>query len=138
MARSKGQAFEWRSRATSFYTSRSQVRPHTAARDGAWTDLCDKGLQDSARTSMFADRMLISLRKPWELPGGVSHPAGTLLSVGIPEFCEKGTGAKFDVLFTPTSRCSLSDFDATKNYLVLQMLDNVCMRLQFWRYDTVR
>ncbi|CAE8640991.1 unnamed protein product, partial [Polarella glacialis] len=133
VSRSRGHTFEWRHRALSFYTSRREVRSRTASGGSSWTCLEDRGLPEGARTSQFADRLLIWLRKPWEF-NGQTLPAGSLLSTGIEDFCSRGVDAKMEILFLPTSRTSLKDFDATRNYLVLHILDNVKSKLHFWRW----
>jgi prolyl oligopeptidase PreP (S9A serine peptidase family) len=37
-------------------------------------------------------------------------------------------------VFEPSERVSMSYFTATKNFLVVSTLDNVCTRLVFWKY----
>lgn len=90
-------------------------------------------MPEGARTSQFGDRLLVWLRKPWDLAGR-TMPGGSLLSFGIDDFCSRGTAAAAEVLFTPSARTSLQDFDATRNYLVLNILDNVKSLLHFWRW----
>jgi hypothetical protein len=43
--------------------------------------------------------------------------------------------ASFTTLFTPTERVSLSYYTKTRNFLILDTLDNVKSRLMFWRYE---
>jgi len=131
LSRSRGHAYEWRHRATSFYTSRREVRKHGS--DGHWTCLEEKGLPDGAQTSQFADRLLIQPRENWEF-AGQSFLAGSLISVGLDDFCSSSSTAEMQVLFQPSQRTSLSNFSDTKNYLILEVMDTVKNRLQFWRW----
>ena len=56
-----------------------------------------------------------------------TYPAGALLAADFDGFL-KGK-RKFDVLFEPTERKSLAAITETKNYIVLNELDNVRNRL---------
>jgi hypothetical protein len=89
------------------------------------------------------------------------HPGGSLLAVNIIDFLAnhtKGTFfqsfvftfldfiiiiiliinftvATFVVLFTSSQRVSLESHTTTKNYLILELLDNVKSKFSFWKYD---
>jgi prolyl oligopeptidase len=89
------------------------------------------------QVTMFGDQFLLKLRSDWTI--GVEEmtrtiPSGSLLSVSILELLSKGTEANFHVVFTPTSRVSLSSYTKTKTHLILNTLENVKSRLQFWRF----
>ena len=61
--RHAGHAFEWRRRATTFYTSKKAVRP---ADSDDWLDL---PFPDHTGAAPFRDQVLVSLREDWELQG---------------------------------------------------------------------
>jgi len=130
VSRHGGFSYEWRSRATGFYTSKQEVRVATPAADGAWTKLDE--LPDDATADAFADQMLISLRTAWR-----GHPGGSLLAASMAEVMKGGgpASAALTVLFGPTERCSLEYYSATRNFLVLVTLDSVKSRLRYWRYE---
>jgi len=79
-------------------------------------------LPEMAKLSTWNDRMLIELRKDWELKG-TTYPAGSLLTSNL----EKWLKGKRDitVLFTPTASKTLVNFSLTKNHLILNLLDTV-------------
>jgi len=129
LSRHCGHAYEWRSRATGFYSSKKQVRLATGAADGEWVLLDD--LPDDADASQFRDQMLIELRTEWR-----GFPGGSLLSASMSDVLAAGANAAaLHALFVPSERVSLSSYTATQNYLLLHTLDNVCSRLKYWRYE---
>jgi len=103
-----------------------------------WYDLT--ALPDDVQdASPFADQLLITLRSAWETARGgtvSTFGAGSMLAVSIDDFVANGASASFTVLFEPPAdgRVSLSDSAVTKNYLILETLDNVKSRLHFWKY----
>ncbi len=71
--------------------------------------------------------LVLRLRTAWNI-GGRSYPAGALIAAKMQEFLN-GKRA-FDVLFEPTARTALQrDWSATRNTIVLDVLDNVRSRL---------
>ena len=131
VSRSRGAAFEWRYRATTFYTTKKQVRRHGAARDGVWHRLDALGLPDDARVSHLGDQLLVEPRSDL-VAGGTTYPAGSYLAVGFDDFVARGVrGATFEPLFVPTAKTSLAAAAATRDRLVLTILDNVRTRLVF-------
>jgi prolyl oligopeptidase len=79
-----------------------------------------------AEISFFNNHLLISLRKDWEV-GSHSYKAGSLLAKTLPDFLSGNR--ELDILFEPTDRTSLDGFSSTKNYLIINILDNVRNRL---------
>ncbi len=73
----------------------------------------------------YDKNLLLRLRSDWTV-GGKKYVSGTLLAENFDAFL-KGD-RKFDVLFEPTERKSLSSISDTKNYLLLTELDNVNSR----------
>jgi prolyl oligopeptidase len=81
---------------------------------------------DDAQTGAHGDRLFIELQSPWKV-GETTYPTGALLATSLSAFL-KGE-RRFDVLFTPAPRKSLAGLTVTKNYLILNELDNVHNRL---------
>ncbi len=80
----------------------------------------------SARATPFGDWLLLELKEDWT-SNGVLYPQGALLVSKLePAFDGQ---ANWTVLFTPTERSALADFTLTKNYIVLNVLENVQNRL---------
>src|SRR5439155_1098544 len=66
------------------------------------------------------------LRTDWKV-GGKTYPAGALLATSFEKYL-KGD-RNLEMLFTPAERKSLAATTATKNFLVVNELDNVKNRL---------
>ena len=74
VTRHGGTLLEWRARSTTFYTSKSYFRPlpEAGSKGGEWRMV---PIPDHASAYPFKDRLIISIREPWEA-GGVVYPAG--------------------------------------------------------------
>ncbi len=105
-------------RGITFYTNEMSV-----LRDGKFVRV-DK--PDDADASFHREWMFVRLRTPWTV-GGKTWKSGSLLAIKEAAFL-KGE-RNFDVLFEPGERTSLAGFSNTKNYLILNELDNVCNKL---------
>ena len=81
---------------------------------------------DDANLRVHRDLLFLELRSAWTV-GQQTFPAGALVSADFDDFL--AGKAKFDVLFSPTERTSLAGYDATRNHVVLNELDNVKSRL---------
>jgi prolyl oligopeptidase len=81
---------------------------------------------DDAKANVHREWLLLELRSDWTV-GGRTYAAGSLLA-GPLEGHLAGE-RKFDVLFEPSERVSLSEYSATRNYVLLNELDNVRSRL---------
>jgi len=79
-----------------------------------------------ANASVNREWLLVELRSDWDV-AGVVYPAGALIATRFDAFM--AGGRKFDVLFRPTERVSLAGFSATRNYLLVNELDNVRNRI---------
>jgi len=77
-------------------------------------------------------QLVIELRSSWEV-GGRLYPQGALLAADF-ERCLDGT-PDFQLLFSPTPTSSLDGVTATRDTLVLSVLDNVSNRLVELRLD---
>jgi len=117
-----GIAYEFLIRAPSFFTSEQHVK-----RGDKWVKI-EK--PDDARAGTFADQILLTLRSDWSVQGKF-YAAGSLLAMGFDDFLKGGRG--FSVLFEPTARKSLAGVSDTKNFLIVNELDNVRNRLFLWR-----
>lgn len=81
---------------------------------------------NSANKSVYRDYLLLELREPWEA-GGKKFAAGSLIVSNFKEFL---AGKRdFTVLFEPTERSSLDSFSPTKDYILLNILEDVKNRV---------
>jgi prolyl oligopeptidase len=112
-------------RTPTFFTSETFLR-----RDGKLVKI-DK--PDDAQASFHREWLLLRLRTDWK-PGGraKAYPAGALLAIDLEAFL-KGD-REFDVLFEPTERKSLASASPTRNFIILNELDNVRSRIEVLSY----
>ncbi len=82
--------------------------------------------EDANIDGVFQDRLLVSLRTPWQV-GPRTYPAGGLLAIGLDSFLQ-GSRA-FDELFIPDARVSYAGAVTTASRLYLFTLDNVRTRI---------
>jgi prolyl oligopeptidase len=94
-----------------------------------------------AEVSHFCDQFLIFLRSDWLL-NDISYEKGSLLSIPIEEFLHLhsmsgATSVHHTVtrLFTPSPTTSLDTWTSTKDYLVINVLNDVKTQVVFWRYS---
>jgi len=106
------------SRRITFYSGETYLR-----RDGK---LIKIEVPDDAEVEVDREWLLVTLRTNWTT-GGKTYPAGALIVTHFEGFL-KG-GRSFDVLFEPTARKSLAGFSATRNYFLLNELDNIRSRI---------
>lgn len=85
---------------------------------------------DDATANFHREWMFITLRSDWTV-GGKTWKAGSLLVIKDADF-QKGD-RNFTALFEPTERTSLAGYSNTKNFLILNVLDNVSNRLYVMR-----
>ncbi len=90
---------------------------------------------DSANASVHREWLLLELREDWSV-GGRSWPGGALLVSDLEAFL-KGE-RRFELLFEPGERRSLSGFSPTRNHILVNELDNVKNRVYVvtWRDGT--
>jgi prolyl oligopeptidase len=114
VAHDHGRTYEFIRRGTTFFTSEEFVR-----RGDKWVKI-EK--PDDANAGTFMDQLVLRLRSDWTV-GGKTFPAGALLAT---DFDASLNGErKFELLFEPTERKSLAATSETKNYLIVNELDNV-------------
>ena len=109
-----GFAREWVTRGITFYSSETYLR-----RDGALVKL---DVPPDANTSSWREWLLVELRSPWTV-GTQTFPAGALVAADLEGFL-RGERT-FQALFTPTETRSLAGFTATRETIVLNLLDQV-------------
>jgi prolyl oligopeptidase len=96
---------------------------------------------DTVEAVSFQEHIMFWLRTDWTV-NGTTYPQGTFLATHLGAYL---AGARdFTVLFSPNGRTSLQPklghpndelFTATRNYLILEIMDNVETTLQAWRYE---
>ena len=75
-----------------------------------------------ADVSVFDEMLVVRLRSDWR-PSGRNFKAGSLIATNLDMFL---SGRRdFEIVFEPAKRVSLQDYTATRNFLVLDVLDNV-------------
>ena len=85
-----------------------------------------------ADVATFNGLLVAQLRSDWEV-GGRTFKAGSLISTDLEKFI--AGGRQFDLVFEPAPRVSLQAYSVTKNYLLLDVLDNVKGRVIEARRD---
>jgi prolyl oligopeptidase len=86
---------------------------------------------DDAQVSFFREHVLLDLKNDWTL-NDRTYPQGALIATKLENFMRGEQHV--DVLFEPSERRSLHDFAATKNNIVLNVLDNVKHKLEALEY----
>ena len=81
---------------------------------------------DDSESSVHREWLLVKLRTPWTV-GGKTYTEGSLLAARFDEFM--AGKRELVVLFEPTATVSLADFSWTRDYLILNVLDDVKNRL---------
>lgn len=112
-----GRTYEFILRAATFFTHELWFR-----RGDAWVPI-DKPAD--ARVETFSDQVLLRLRSHWSA-GGKTYRAGSLLAADFAAYLRGER--EFAVLFEPSERRALASTSKTKNYLILNELDNVRSR----------
>jgi prolyl oligopeptidase len=90
------------------------------------TELIKIEAPNTANKSVFKDYMVVELREPWTV-GGKAYTAGSLLVARFDEFV--AGKRRFEVLFEPSETTALSSFGYTKDYLFLNVLEDVKNRI---------
>jgi prolyl oligopeptidase len=85
-----------------------------------------------AELGTFGDWLTLRLRSDWTV-AGTTYPAGSLLAHKLHDYL--AGDRHMTVLFAPTERRSLQGTGATKNYLILNEMDNVCGRPVLMRVE---
>jgi len=85
-----------------------------------------------AAVATFNGMLVARLRSDWK-PAERTFKAGSLVSTDLDKFI--AGGRDFEVVFEPSERVSLQAFTVTRNYLLLDILDNVKGRVEEARLD---
>jgi prolyl oligopeptidase len=81
--------------------------------------------------SFFGAQLIVMPREAWTT-GGQTYPSGSVLATDFDAF-QKGE-RHFTVLFQPSDSTSFTGAVSTRNYLLLQSLDNVKSSLSEWKF----
>ncbi|KQM80058.1 prolyl oligopeptidase family protein [Xylophilus sp. Leaf220] len=87
---------------------------------------------EDAMVDFLRDTLLLELRSPLDL-GGRTFPAGSLLVADADAWLRGEQAAR--PLFTPTATRSLAGYTATRDHLLLQVMDNVASRVEAWHRE---
>ena len=120
-----GRVYEFISRGLTFFTSEVWLR-----RGDEWVYI-DK--PNDARIETFTDQILLRLRSDWTV-NGKTYRSGSLLAAELEAYLRGER--EFVVLFEPSERKALTSTSATKNYLILNELDNVRSRAYALKRDS--
>jgi prolyl oligopeptidase len=93
---------------------------------GADGKLVKIDVPDSAQKAVHREHLMLELREPWTV-GGTTYAAGSLLRANFNDWM--AGKRELAVLFAPTERTSLAGYSWTKNFLVLNVLEDVKNRL---------
>ncbi len=107
-------------RTLAFYNDELYLR----GEDGA---LAKIDVPNSVQKSVYREWLLLELRQPWTV-GAQSWPAGALVATRLEDFM--AGKREFETLFEPTTSRSLAGVTATRNHLVLNVMDDVKNRLE--------
>jgi len=77
---------------------------------------------DDASAGAHREWLLVNLRSAWEVEG-TTYPAGSLIVTRFDDFMNGKR--EFTVLFEPTDHTSLAETSWTKNYLILNIMEDV-------------
>lgn len=81
---------------------------------------------NTASKSVQRQHLFVEPREPWEV-GGRTYPAGSLLAIDFDAFL---SGARdFSVLFAPSDNTSLAGYSPTKDYVIVNVLEDVKNKL---------
>lgn len=83
----------------------------------------------------FRTQMMLTLNQAWSV-GGKSFAAGSVLAIDFDSFLQ-GSRA-FTVLFQPTETISFASLSMTKNYVLIQLLNDVKSNLVELRFENAQ
>ena len=125
VAHDHGRIYEFIRRRLTFFTNQVYIR-----RGDEWVRV-DK--PDDARLDTFNDQILLYLRSDWTI-GGMTYPAGALVAADFEAYLRGNR--KLAVLFEPSEHKCLEDTSPTKNYLIMNELENVRNKLSLLRHES--
>ncbi|EMY33372.1 glutamate--cysteine ligase [Arthrobacter crystallopoietes BAB-32] len=101
-----------------FFNYRTYLR-----RDGEWLPI---DVPTDVEVSLHRQWLTLRPQTDWQQPGE-TYPAGSLLVIGLEDFLAGSRG--FTVLFRPEDSTSLQFWSWTRNYLLLNLLQDVSSRI---------
>lgn len=110
-------------RGVTFYTSENYVRVN-----GKLSKLDVPARSD---VGFFGKQIIVTPRETWTT-GGKTFASGSVLAMDFDAF-QKGQ-RDFAILFSPSDSTSFTGLTQTKNYLLVQSLDNVKSSLEEWKF----
>jgi prolyl oligopeptidase len=112
-----GHVYEFINQGTTFFEQTVFIR-----RGDDWVRI-DKPADADVDT--YSDYLLLRLKSDW-MVNAATYRAGTLMAEKVDAYL--AGKRQFTLLFEPSARRSLASFSGTKNYLILNELDNVSSR----------
>ncbi|MEY9590918.1 prolyl oligopeptidase [Bradyrhizobium yuanmingense] len=89
----------------------------------------------AAMIGLVGGRLLVRLDEDWTSSGDISFAAGSLISYDLAEWKQDPLRARASLVFQPGPRQALSELTATKNLLILTILENVQSKAFVYKYD---
>jgi prolyl oligopeptidase len=87
---------------------------------------------EDATPAFFRDQLLVYVRSPWAI-GGRTWDAGSLLAIDYDAF--SSGSREFDRIVTPGPRETVNGFSTTRDYVLVNMLNNVRGELRRYAHD---
>ena len=114
----KGRNYERLERHITFWESEEFIR-----RGDRWVKI---DTPRDARLATVDGQLVVQLKSDWK-PAAMTYKAGALIAADLDGFLQGKR--EFEVVFEPRERVALQGFTATRNLLVLDILDNVKGRI---------
>lgn len=87
-----------------------------------------------ASIDFVAKWMIISLRSDWSPDETKSYKAGSVIYVDANTFLKEGKEkCQYNILFEPTEKTAFETYSVTKNYIIVNIMDNVKSKLLFFK-----
>ena len=123
------------SRSLTFYTSKKFIKldfPNNTEFQTNFIELID--FPADAQFGQYLDQILIKLRSDWIVNDNVLYKQGSLITTSFIDFLKNGKNSNYKILFNPTNdRISLKGYTITKSYVIVELLDNVKEKFQFYQ-----
>lgn len=88
-------------------------------------------IPEKSGVAFFSTQMIVTPRETWKT-GDKTYASGSVLAIDFKAF--QNGDRQFTTLFEPTDSTSFTGLTATKNYLLVQSLNNVKSHLQEWKF----
>ena len=120
----RGHRYERLARTIKYYDTENYIR-----RGDKWVRI---DVPRDAKLATTGGRIIVKLRSEWK-PAAAAFKAGSLIAMDLERFL--AGGRDFTVVFEASERVSLKSFDATRRFLLLDILDNVKSRIVEARFS---